>query len=353
MRDLRELSASLGDELVTLINKDYKDFVSLSANLVGIDSVVDEVSEPLQRVRAELSALRAALAVEARAVDEKLRERRELAKKRRRLELAVALLRAVARVETLLQVEQATSFGGELDVGHLRLTNDDATATLIERVAAQFNQLRYLRAAAGDMPLLRALTPRIDVVGRTLHGALDSLFRAALLAPNTADTNNNDNTGNNNNKNNNDTNNTNDNTTSSADTASSQSTTIFDIELARNCLRTYAAIGHARDAERLVRELVVRPGVRRAVTREALEAGVRGSCKGLGSICARVLQHIDSACAPLLDMTMPPRCSHARLTTSSSSNTAVLIHGYDFLTNAIWPEIQEAFVAELSHIFRP
>ena len=51
--DLREYSSSLENELVELINKDYTDFVNLSSNLAGIDEVLNELREPLCKIKDE------------------------------------------------------------------------------------------------------------------------------------------------------------------------------------------------------------------------------------------------------------------------------------------------------------
>lgn len=51
--DLREYSTSLENELVELINKDYTDFVNLSSNLAGIDDVLNELRDPLVKIKGE------------------------------------------------------------------------------------------------------------------------------------------------------------------------------------------------------------------------------------------------------------------------------------------------------------
>lgn len=42
-------------ELVELINKDYADFVNLSANLVGLDRAIAGIREPLNSLRADIT----------------------------------------------------------------------------------------------------------------------------------------------------------------------------------------------------------------------------------------------------------------------------------------------------------
>jgi hypothetical protein len=41
-------------DLVELINRDYADFVNLSANLVGLDRAIASIRDPLTKVREEI-----------------------------------------------------------------------------------------------------------------------------------------------------------------------------------------------------------------------------------------------------------------------------------------------------------
>lgn len=52
--DLRAYGTSLENELVELINKDYTDFVNLSSNLAGIDSVLSELRSPLKQISKDI-----------------------------------------------------------------------------------------------------------------------------------------------------------------------------------------------------------------------------------------------------------------------------------------------------------
>jgi hypothetical protein len=280
--------------LVELINKDYKDFVALSANLVGIAGARDELGEPLRVLFRELQTVRAGVHEAVDTLERKLTERRELARKQRTLELLAALLAALARIEALLHVESTTAFGGALDVSHLRLTvGAPATAALLERLTLEFAQLAFYTAAAAGLPLVRQLERRIDFAQRTMRTALEQLLRDALLAPDRAP----------------------------ADAA---------LPLV---LRGFTAIAATADAEALFCTLIVRPWLERTVTRDALDGGVRGSCQGLPALCDAVVRFVDTECRRVLAPNAPPE--------------------FDFLSRAIWPEIERVFVAELGAIFRP
>ncbi|EFJ28130.1 hypothetical protein SELMODRAFT_7940, partial [Selaginella moellendorffii] len=56
--ELRSHLAALKNELIELINKDYKDFVSLSMQLVDVDGAVLRMCTPLQELRGKLVTVR-------------------------------------------------------------------------------------------------------------------------------------------------------------------------------------------------------------------------------------------------------------------------------------------------------
>ena len=50
--DLLSLLKTLKNELVELINHDYAQFISLSSNLVGVDSMLTDLRIPLSQIEA-------------------------------------------------------------------------------------------------------------------------------------------------------------------------------------------------------------------------------------------------------------------------------------------------------------
>jgi hypothetical protein len=259
LRDLQQYARSLDATLVELINKDYKDFVALSANLVGIAGARDELGEPLRVLWRELQTVRAGVHDAADTLERKLTERRELARKQRTLELLAALLAALARIEALLRVESATSFGGAIDVSHLRLSVDaPATAALLERLTLEFAQLAFYTAAAAGLPLVRQLERRIDFAQRTMRTALEQLLRDALTA----------------------------------DRASAPR--------CRWCCARSQRLRPLPTPRRSFARLIVRPWLERTVTRDALDGGVRGSCQGLPALCDAVVRFVDTECRRVL-----------------------------------------------------
>ena len=300
LRDLEQYGRALDVNLVDLINKDYKDFVALSANLHGIAGVRDELGQPLRQLLRELQLVRTAVSDALAALTRQLGERRALARKQRTLELLATTHATALRLEALLAVDHATAFGGAVDVSHLRLSaHSPATDALLERLAAEFAQLRFCTTAAAGLPLVRALEHRIQFAERTFRTALETLMRECLSP-----------------------------SPSAAAAAAAASSTLPLV------LQGFASIAAAADAEALFCALVVRPWLERAVTRDALDAGgARGSCVGLPAICDVIVAFVERDCRGVLPPNAPAE--------------------FDFLTRAVWPEVERVFGAELGAIFRP
>jgi len=85
-----------------LINRDYQDFVSLSSNLVGLDSAIEDLSNPLSRLRTDIETIRRKMSNTLQAVNEALAERDCLRQKRRLLERLLAVEASIQRLQSLL-----------------------------------------------------------------------------------------------------------------------------------------------------------------------------------------------------------------------------------------------------------
>lgn len=284
LTDLRAFAATLEHELVELINEDYADFVSLSSNLTGIDRQVSDLRTGLLALRKDLMAVRAAVHGAISEVENKLDEKRHAARKQAALQLMVNTSKTLAKIERLLQGGE----GGAVVV----LRADEESSNLIERVASDFNQLRFYVSKGKGVPFIEGLTGRIQTIEAVLGEGLVSLFRQAL--------------------------------------------TERDLEQTLNCMRTYAAIERAADAEAVVRVHLVRPALSAIITETRLEGGAKGSCDGLASIFSEVLSFVEQQCTFLLD---------AALRSSTSP--------FLFIAHSVWPECVELLVSRLSRIFAP
>jgi len=185
--------------LLELINKDYADFVSLSANLKGIDQTIDTLRAPVQSLQQEVAAIRNSITDEMNEVRDKMARKRQLEEKRQCLTLFLDVYQTICKIEALLRV-------GEADPIQFRASDED-TSNLIQRVANDFNQLKYYVSRTKQFPFVQNLSGRIDRIETTMQEGLEALFCDGLVAG--------------------------------------------DRDVITNCLRTYAAIDRIQDVEDL------------------------------------------------------------------------------------------------------
>ncbi|KAJ8308390.1 hypothetical protein KUTeg_013264 [Tegillarca granosa] len=169
------------------------------------------------------------------------------------------------------------------------------TGQLIERVANEFNKLQFYVTKSKGLPLVEMIKPRIANITTTLQFSLEGQFIDGLQSANT--------------------------------------------EVLRQCLRTYSLIDKIRDAENLFRQHVVKPYMEEVISEQFL----RTSRQGLQGMYTKILDFIPQKCKLLKDVT-----SGNALTGSSE-----IVRGYDFLVNAVWPEIIYNIEARTPSIFAP
>ncbi|KAK7504893.1 hypothetical protein BaRGS_00003921 [Batillaria attramentaria] len=164
---------------------------------------------------------------------------------------------------------------------------------LIERVATEFNKLQFYVTKSKGLPLVEKIKPRIANITTTLQYSLEGSFLEGLESE--------------------------------------------DVGVLRQCLRTYALIDKIRDAENLFREHVVKPYMQEVIS----EAFLRSSSQGLEGMFAKVLNFVPTHCRVLRDITCP------------GASSGEMVRGYDFLVNAVWPEIVANLEARTPSIFAP
>lgn len=279
--DLHIYLKILRSAMIELINKDYADFVNLSTNLVGMDKAINNLTVPLGQFKEEVLSVTSAMENAIEAVEEKLQHRQKIKEKKASLQRLINIVQSVEKIEQLLglssklEATPGTSLNGQL----------------IERVATEFNKLQFYVMKSRGLPLVEEVKPRIASITSTLQYSLEGSFLEGL------DHNN--------------------------------------IDILRQCLRTYALIDKIKDAEYLFRKHVVQPFMEEIITEEFLR-----SCS-LKGMYTKILEFIPKHCQILKDIT------------SSSSPSGDVIRGYDFVVNAVWPEIISNIEARIPSIFAP
>lgn len=208
LNDVRGYGAALEHELVELINKDYTDFVNLSTNLTGIDKIVSDLRTAALALRKDLTVVRGAVDSSILEMEGRLEEKRAVTRKKETLQLFVNTAKTLAKIEKLLHIGDAEE--------KLVLRADEETSNLIERVASDFNQVRFYASKGTGLPFFEQIVSKRMLTIETILGdALVAIFKQALTERNT--------------------------------------------DMISNCLRTYAAIEKVAEAEEIFRVHIVRP----------------------------------------------------------------------------------------------
>ncbi len=112
-------------------------------------------------------------------------------------------------------------------------------------------------------------------------------------------------------------------------------------ELVLRCLRTYALIDKTDHAEDLFRQEFVKVKLNTIISEDSFNS------KGLEQICNSIIHFIKCNCELLLQLTSEDAF------TANDTGKKVRIKGFNFMVNAIWPEIDMAFESRLPFIFSP
>jgi len=99
---LQEYCQNLKDQLYVILNRDYKDFITIATKLDGVDDRVDHLRQPLVDLRMSLSALFDGMVASKQAIQEKFRHKAEIGNRRRLLEASLLCLSQLELAEEIL-----------------------------------------------------------------------------------------------------------------------------------------------------------------------------------------------------------------------------------------------------------
>lgn len=289
--DLSVYLKILKSAMIELINKDYADFVNLSTNLVGMDKAISNLTVPLGQLREEVLSVRTAMNEAIQAVEEKIRQQQEIQKKKACLQRLMNITHSVEKIEQLLGISHSA---GSPNISATNTsTAGQLSGPLIERVATEFNKLQFYVTKSKGLPLVEKIKPRIANITTTLQYSLEGSFLEGLEQE--------------------------------------------DVGMLRQCLRTYALIDKIRDAENLFRQHVVKSYMEEVIS----EIFLRSNSHGLEGMFNKVLDFVPTHCHILRNITCP------------GTSSGEMVRGYDFLVNAVWPEIVANLEARTPSIFAP
>jgi hypothetical protein len=102
---LRSYCEALKKELFVIINRDYKDFITIATKLDGVGIRVEHLSTPLVDLRLDLSSLYDGLVSSTRAIEDKLQHRTEVTNKRKMLESSIMCIKQLDIAESIVEIE--------------------------------------------------------------------------------------------------------------------------------------------------------------------------------------------------------------------------------------------------------
>ncbi|KAI8820382.1 oligomeric golgi complex component, COG2-domain-containing protein [Fimicolochytrium jonesii] len=305
----KELQQSLRDlktELVELINLDYADFIDLSTKLVGVDEMISGLGGPLEKIEGSVQAVRDALNDGISQLEEELENRAELREKKVYLQLFVNIHESLEKLDGLLKMSNE---------GHPRDGdgNEEALAEgkLIERVANEYTQLRYLISRASKTPFVQKIDKRVAHIKDTLTQSLSRSLKLSyerVMSPN--------------------------------------STAVAENDLSQ-ILRTYVSVDRADEAEQIFSESVMAPFLDKVVNRQNLVLETRTGATPKTDI-ASARNPLENMYDAILAFVAKDCAKVVAVTTKAFHGTKANLH-----VDSIWVAVATAIMKKIPFIFNP
>uniref|UniRef100_A0A2M3Z4R6 Conserved oligomeric Golgi complex subunit 2 n=1 Tax=Anopheles braziliensis TaxID=58242 RepID=A0A2M3Z4R6_9DIPT len=236
----------LRSAMIELINQDYADFVDLSANLIGLDEQIDGIQGPLEKLRAEIALVKAALEGSMHEIANCLEQKKALRGHKKSLQSLARCQASLEKLETMLRRDQQQ----QQDASAAAAIN----ATLLERAALESIQLQFNIKFCKDF-LDPAKQQLAQELWNELLSRLQEYFLRALDDPEPK-------------------------------------------ELER-CLRIYCTLDECRTAESVFRREIVAPFMNRVIS----ESSLQNSPQGLTGIYNQILDFVSMRMKHLCQLT--------------------------------------------------
>lgn len=265
------------------------------ADFVNLSTNLVGLDKAINNLMAPLEQLKEEVQTAQKSVDDVVTALEEkLSKKTEIRNQKVCLQRLMCIIQSVEKIEKLVGITPLGDTDDSVMHSSELSGQLVERVATEFNKLQFHVNKCRGLPLVDEIRPRIASITTTLQFSLERSFRHGL------ETN--------------------------------------DTEILRQCLRTYATIDKMRDAEQLFRLYIIRPYMEEVIS----EDFIKSHPQGLNGLYISILEFIPKHCSVLKEVTL-----------GSRSSGGEIVRGYDFLVNAVWPEIISNIEARVPSIFAP
>lgn len=212
-----------------------------------------------------------------------------------RLSRRVELREKKSLLNNLLSITESVGMLERLLHHHTASSLNDSGELLQDRIASEFSRLQYLMSLSNQHAMIKSLEPRIHSIEQVMESKLEAVFL--------------------------------------------DNVTGVDSNKLVQCLRTYATIGKQQRAEQLFSSKVVLPYMEEVITVRNFSS----KAHNMALVYDQVLNFVPAHCQPLLQAVSHVQHDHAH----SNQRT------YDFLVNAVFPEIVRGIETRLGIIFAP
>ncbi|XP_077290778.1 conserved oligomeric Golgi complex subunit 2 [Arctopsyche grandis] len=190
----------LRSAMIELINKDYADFVNLSANLIGLDKEINNIQSPLGQLREEVLHVNECLTEAMKELSGRLEQRRILRERKKSLQYLSQTQSSLQKLSKILNIDN--------------VSKEDITQELIERASSEYNQLQFtitkcesfitseqkelvqkignvIKTTLGEMLFNSLQTKKVDRIQRCLQifsmldqvAEVETLLQKKIIAP--------------------------------------------------------------------------------------------------------------------------------------------------------------------------
>ncbi|KAA0197039.1 hypothetical protein HAZT_HAZT007094 [Hyalella azteca] len=292
----------LRSAMIDLINRDYADFVNLSTNLTGIDSLIQTLTVPLEKLREEVLSVSQMLETASSGVMSDLQKQDAVLKYKKKLSTLSIIAKKLDNFEDLIShlsldsespMQQKAETKPEISnnaaspsapwTGIPETPSTEETTSqnlcaevcsqeeLLHRLAAELSHLNYLGSTCEGTHLMSIYKPHIERIQSAVEACIESNFRTALGGD-----------------------------------FCRGSTTSCNITLLKHTLVACTVLGRPGVVQRVLRD-ILSPLIQQTVSDESL----RSNPRGLTGVLSSLLSQLKTCLAPLLALTVP-RKHHSR-----------------------------------------
>lgn len=323
-QDLKAFQTVLENQLISIINEDYAEFLQLSSKLKGVDEAVSSVRSPLLAILNRVDQVDQVIQNLNKRIHGAIQHDAELQKARKDLELSIRISEKLLLLEQLLEISSFEGDDEELlytgadtadddndDDGfdnfeavkqaEREQSMDEGCATL-ERATQMLLRLDLDFLEGVDILSVQREEKRLAVVEETLLRRLETEFATEVFPD----------------------------TFYNRDHAINASTLSY-------LLRSYVLLQKSSIPEDMIARLLVQPFAEESITRGKLDGRVRGSCEGLQQVYDDILEFVSTKFGAILEL---PVCQ-------GEAKVSV-----DLLGNAIWTPLYDVLSTKHAVIFK-